>query len=167
VWKLNVSLGRCRVKPLVETSNYWLKLHIKPLFSYGRHDLTRVIVLWDGQSIKCSVPGIERLIYYRGQRLLTKVSPVAFMYDARLGRKRSLRIFNSGYTWNFNFTPWLIVICDTSHVRNLRIRWRWFVIFTPRPIYTLRKSPRCPLGWRLDGLQPECCGEKRTLCPLR
>ena len=98
-------------KLLIIDWNYTLNL----CASYGRHDFTRVIVLWDGQSIKCSVPGIMRLIYCRGQRLLTKLSPVAFMYDARLGRKRSVRIFNSGYTWNFNFTPWLIVIYDKSN----------------------------------------------------
>ena len=32
VRKLNVSSGRGKEKPLVETSNYWLKLRIKPLY---------------------------------------------------------------------------------------------------------------------------------------
>ena len=80
----NVILGRGGVKPLVESFNHLLKLYINPLYVMALHVLLPFRV---EQSINCSVPGIERIISFLGQRLPDRVSPVAFMYDARLGKE--------------------------------------------------------------------------------
>ena len=39
------------------------------------------------RGINCSVPGIERIISFLGERLPDRVFPVAFMYDAKLGKE--------------------------------------------------------------------------------
>jgi hypothetical protein len=43
--------------------------------------------------------------------------------------------------------------CIDPHFLDLGTRWRWMVSFTPRPLYTRRKSPRYPLDRRLGGTQ--------------
>jgi hypothetical protein len=54
-----------------------------------------------------------------------------------------------------------------STILDLGTKWRWVVSFTPRPLYSLGKSPRYPLDKRLGGPQNlcECCGEEKNCAP--
>jgi len=48
-------------------------------------------------------------------------------------------------------------------------RWRWVVSFTLRPLYSRRKSPRCPLDKKLGGPQSRSgrSGDEKNLYPCR
>jgi hypothetical protein len=51
----------------------------------------------------------------------------------------------------------------SSIILDLSTRWRWVVIFTPRPLYLRGKSPRHPLHSPNDGLDAV---EQRKIFPL-
>jgi len=57
------------------------------------------------------------------------------------------------------------------HILNLGSRWRWVVSFTPRPLYSRRKSSCHSLDRRLGGPQSRSGGEgdekKFRHCPRR
>jgi hypothetical protein len=58
--------------------------------------------------------------------------------------------------------------CIPPRILDLCIRWRWVVIFTPRPIYTQGKSPWYPLDRSLDGPQSQSGhgGKEKNSQPL-